>query len=91
MLAKPGVHHQYSGKTIELGLECGKYCGVCTLVIINPGDSDIIRSMSEQTGEKQNMKNLSLIKLARACSVSYTHLTLPTTRLRCRSRWSPYH
>ena len=24
-------------------------------------------------------------------SVSYTHLTLPTTRLRCRSRWSPYH
>ena len=24
-------------------------------------------------------------------SVSYTHLTLPTMRLRCRSRWSPYH
>ena len=24
-------------------------------------------------------------------SVSYTHLTLPTTRLVCRSRWSPYH
>ena len=24
------------------------------------------------------------------CSVSYTHLTLPTTTL-CRSRWSPYH
>ena len=23
--------------------------------------------------------------------VSYTHLTLPTTRLRCRSRWSPDH
>ena len=23
--------------------------------------------------------------------VSYTHLTLPTTRLVCRSRWSPYH
>ena len=23
-------------------------------------------------------------------AVSYTHLTLPT-RLRCRSRWSPYH
>ncbi|EFB28404.1 hypothetical protein PANDA_012025, partial [Ailuropoda melanoleuca] len=25
---------------------------VCTLVIIDPGDSDIIRSMPEQTGEK---------------------------------------
>ena len=24
-------------------------------------------------------------------TVSYTHLTLPTTRHQCRSRWSPYH
>ena len=24
-------------------------------------------------------------------SVSYTHLTLPTIQLSCRSRWSPYH
>ena len=23
--------------------------------------------------------------------VSYTHLTLPTTSIECRSRWSPYH
>ena len=23
--------------------------------------------------------------------VSYTHLTLPTTLVKCRSRWSPYH
>ena len=23
--------------------------------------------------------------------VSYTHLTLPTRRDSCRSRWSPYH
>ena len=26
-----------------------------------------------------------------AKSVSYTHLTLPTTCTPCRSRWSPYH
>ena len=26
-----------------------------------------------------------------AAPVSYTHLTLPTTSRRCRSRWSPYH
>ena len=26
-----------------------------------------------------------------ASPVSYTHLTLPTTLPRCRSRWSPYH
>ena len=29
--------------------------------------------------------------IRRMMAVSYTHLTLPTTRQRCRSRWSPYH
>ena len=24
-------------------------------------------------------------------AVSYTHLTLPTKQVQCRSRWSPYH
>ncbi|XP_022351032.1 60S ribosomal protein L30-like [Enhydra lutris kenyoni] len=51
MLAKTGVHH-YSGNNIELGTACGKYYRVCTLAIIDPGDSDIRRSMPEQTGEK---------------------------------------
>ncbi|KAL2308784.1 hypothetical protein Nmel_001849, partial [Mimus melanotis] len=51
MLAKTGVHH-YSGNNIELGTACGKYYRVCTLAIIDPGDSDIIRSMPEQTSEK---------------------------------------
>ncbi|CAI9597033.1 unnamed protein product [Staurois parvus] len=36
MLAKTGVHHS------------GKYYRVCTLAIIDPGDSDIIRSRPEQ-------------------------------------------
>ncbi|KAA8585806.1 hypothetical protein FQN60_007375 [Etheostoma spectabile] len=47
MLAKTGVHH-YSGNNIELGTACGKYFRVCTLAIIDPGDSDIIRSMPDQ-------------------------------------------
>uniref|UniRef100_A0A674BYE9 Large ribosomal subunit protein eL30 n=1 Tax=Salmo trutta TaxID=8032 RepID=A0A674BYE9_SALTR len=52
MLAKTGVHH-YSGNNIELGTACGKYFRVCTLAIIDPGDSDIIRSMPDQPqGEK---------------------------------------
>ena len=33
----------------------------------------------------------SLVLLSDAGTVSYTHLTLPTTSRRCRSRWSPYH
>ena len=48
MLAKTGVHH-YSGNNIELGTACGKYYRVCTLAIIDPGDSDIISSTSTST------------------------------------------
>ena len=36
-------------------------------------------------------RGLVLSNVDEARSVSYTHLTLPTTRQRCRSRWSPYH
>ncbi|XP_036599071.1 60S ribosomal protein L30-like [Trichosurus vulpecula] len=51
MLAKTDIHH-YRGNNTELGTICGKYYRVCTLAIIDPGDSDIIRSMPEQTSEK---------------------------------------
>ena len=40
-------------------------------------------------GERQ-MQMIQAI-MNRSKSVSYTHLTLPTIRHRCRSRWSPYH
>ena len=36
-------------------------------------------------------KYLTEIKLELLGPVSYTHLTLPTMSLVCRSRWSPYH
>ena len=39
---------------------------VCTLAITDPGDSDVIRSMPEETGGKSITQNFSLIKLARA-------------------------
>ena len=34
-----------------------------------------------------------ILKAARekVTAVSYTHLTLPTRSIKCRSRWSPYH
>ena len=44
MLAKVGVHH-YNGNNVDLGTACGKYYRVCCLSIIEPGDSDIIKSM----------------------------------------------
>ncbi|KAL9271014.1 Large ribosomal subunit protein eL30-like protein [Drosera capensis] len=45
MLAKIGVHH-YSGNNVDLGTACGKYFRVGCLSVINPGDSDIIKSMA---------------------------------------------
>ena len=39
----------------------------------------------------QNSRQVALSKGLSLVSVSYTHLTLPTTARRCRSRWSPYH
>ncbi|XP_021036552.1 60S ribosomal protein L30-like [Mus caroli] len=52
MWTKTGVHH-YSGNNIELGTGCGKHHSVRTRAIIDPGNSDIIRSTPEQTGEKK--------------------------------------
>ena len=53
MLAKTGVHY-YSGDNVDLGTACGKYFRVSTLSIIDPGDSDIIRSMPDQQTSKES-------------------------------------
>ena len=52
MLAKTGVHY-YSGDNNALGTACGKYFRVSTLSIIDPGDSDIIRTMPEGHAMKE--------------------------------------
>ena len=43
----------------------------------------------ENLFEKVMMENFPNLMTEKA--VSYTHLTLPTMIIRCRSRWSPYH
>jgi len=45
MLAKVGVHH-FNGNNVDLGTACGKYYRVCCLSIMDPGDSDIIKTVS---------------------------------------------
>ena len=45
---------------------------------------EIIEEMRVQSTANAN-------EIREAVAVSYTHLTLPTTGIRCRSRWSPYH
>ena len=46
MLSKTGVHH-YSGSNVELGTACGKYYRTSILSILDPGDSDIIKTLPE--------------------------------------------
>ncbi|XP_045667746.1 60S ribosomal protein L30-like [Ursus americanus] len=51
MLAKTGVR-RCSGNNIDSGTACGRYYRACALALTDPGDSDIVRSMPEQAGEK---------------------------------------
>ena len=40
---------------------------------------------------KHHRRSWHIYYFALPLPVSYTHLTLPTIILPCRSRWSPYH
>lgn len=57
ILAETGVH-RYSDSHIELGRACEKHRGAGTWVTTDPGNSDIIRSMPEYTGDKKTKKVL---------------------------------
>ena len=46
---------------------------------------------SDKSGNGGVEYALDLSLLVSAGTVSYTHLTLPTSKPKCRSRWSPYH
>ena len=50
------------------------------------GNTEVIHEMDLEINAGERV-----VFLGPSGSVSYTHLTLPTTRLVCRSRWSPYH
>ena len=58
-----------------------------------------VESIASETGQSvantsrhlQQLRQAQLVMARRDGSVSYTHLTLPTTLHECRSRWSPYH
>ena len=44
MLSKTNVHY-FTGNNVELGNACGKLFRTSVMSIIDPGDSDIIRSL----------------------------------------------
>lgn len=47
MLAKSQVHH-YGASSIELGTACGRSFRVSCLSVVDPGDSDILKSLSSE-------------------------------------------
>jgi len=47
MLAKVGIHH-YDGSNNDLGTACGKFYGASVVTVIDPGDSDIVRTSKSQ-------------------------------------------
>ena len=42
-------------------------------------------------GNGRNRRKYNQLVQVDTVTVSYTHLTLPTIHVECRSRWSPYH
>ena len=49
------------------------------------------RSRKGEEGKKEREGEVGEREMKRERAVSYTHLTLPTIHVLCRSRWSPYH
>ena len=66
---------------------CAQLCGIGHAnmrgVVVVEDEAAFARWLAQQTTFEQRQK-------AKA-PVSYTHLTLPTNTVTCRSRWSPYH
>ena len=64
-------------------------------VSLNAGDSVQVIKDLKLKGSSATIKRGTIVKNIRLGdregAVSYTHLTLPTSSERCRSRWSPYH
>ena len=54
------------------------------LLLEAKGFSDVIVNLTGETAD-------IVVPDSTLEAVSYTHLTLPTTPVACRSRWSPYH
>ena len=64
------------------------YLGI--LMVLYGGGAIVLLGVTHHMSDYRSLIN-SLWLLGGIQSVSYTHLTLPTTDAWCRSRWSPYH
>ena len=68
---------------------CSNVCGVLLEKEYKP--NLCFSLIIQRESKKYVVRDLGNPKLMNNITVSYTHLTLPTTVGPCRSRWSPYH
>ena len=58
-------------------------------------DAQLAREEAKRVGDDREAAGAAVERMRERgetlTTVSYTHLTLPTMSLVCRSRWSPYH
>ena len=53
--------------------------------------ADKVPSVDREQFEAVTQEIFNVLEGVSLMPVSYTHLTLPTSCVQCRSRWSPYH
>ena len=76
---------------------CGACYQVCPVkinipeILVHLRDEDIRTQHGQRVDRAEPAPATEDPAVGGADAVSYTHLTLPTTCTRCRSRWSPYH
>ena len=89
-LTKPGIVTKKVTVTVP-GMKA-KEVEVTINVLPNPAGQDQVTLQGQTPDPKKSVADHDKYpKGTTFNSVSYTHLTLPTIQLSCRSRWSPYH
>ena len=82
----------YLGKELYVIHSCFHSCGMGRgRSEQGKGQFTAWRLGSTSAGKTSLKERRQIVSTLCSRSVSYTHLTLPTISLVCRSRWSPYH
>ena len=74
---------------VTISMEIGRtHISIRNLLQLNQGS---VVELDRLAGEPMDVLVNGTLVAHGEVAVSYTHLTLPTNRVACRSRWSPYH
>ena len=85
------VHHRWLPFKEDKGQDAANYFKEKDVTAQGGSCSHSILGRFSTDFRKMKILSKHLLPQFRVRAVSYTHLTLPTTLVKCRSRWSPYH